>query len=232
MREYLVNLEDPCISLIIKIFGLFASQNKVLFLCNYNFLRKKAQKTLQKYQYKRYKDIEVGSLDFEVIQLYLQIYVKNYLLWADSSLLDQDLQDNKILIFQYERYFFQLMNEIKSNLRNDIDRFSLLVQSNHYPPVITKAYLFFLSNKFQLLHDNMIDIIKLLTNKYIFFCMTQKNQLKMLNILGQSQNPLKLISTKEYNVHKIFKIFEANNVFEIQKRGILNYLINNIETSL
>jgi hypothetical protein len=37
----------------------------------------------------------------------------------------------------------------------------------------------------------------------------------MLNILGQSYNPLKIISTKEYNVHKIFKIFEANNIFDI-----------------
>lgn len=124
IRDFLIeNLEkEGGFERFLKIFRMFYQENKVVFLCNFNLLRKKVLRICEDSNNK----MEIIGLDprnLMLCKLYSEIFTSCFLLWADTSSLDNDFHEIKCLIHLYEESFLKIMEKLREIARKDQKNF-------------------------------------------------------------------------------------------------------------
>ena len=214
MRDYVIELlegEDNLKNFLI-IFDSFYNSNKVIFLCNFNLLRKRVLRILDDHMHNLNQLLEKDK-ETEIVKVYAKTYAYCFLLWADTSSLENDFTELKVLKPFYELAFETLFEKLSFSMVFDAEQLKILEQEE---VIIAKRDI---SNKLDQAH----------LNKYAINGTIRKNKL-CLNLLKQA------LSTKYRLVFEnsifflksiMFKLYEENIPIEkfryyLEKILILN----------
>ena len=227
IRDFLIeNLEyEAGFERFLRIFSIFFEENKVVFLCNFNLLRKKVLKICEDANNK----LEILSLDprnLLLCQLYSQIFTSCFLLWADTSSLDNDFLEIKCLKALYEDAFIKIMRKLRVIAKKDEENFLQMLEISKNNENYKPYFLIFCDSfqkKYKLILENFLYFMKSAIVKLYDNNLSQEFFNEFLMTFVSLNNPLVNSLNKDYQLSRIHAIFESNFTLNLQKNSLITH---------
>ena len=225
IRDYLIETleQEGSFQRFLHIFQEFFEENKVVFLCNFNLLRKKVLRICEEANNK----LEVLSVDprnMKLSRLYSQIFTSCFLLWADTSSLDNDFLEITCLRSLYEESLILIMKKLREIVSQDeIHLISLL--SHPQKPSFHSYFLVYcdsLQKKYKLLLENLLYYLRAAAVKLYENDIPSELYQEFLVTFTALSHPLVLTLSKDYHLSKIHSLFESNFTLNHDKHRLLN----------
>ena len=230
IRDFLIeSLEnDGNFQRFLKIFQVFFEENKVVFLCNFNLLRKKVLRICEDSGHK----FELMSLDgrnLQLARLYSQIFTSCFLLWADTSSLDNDFLEITCLKNLYEESLIAIMRKLREiailDERNFIEMLEKINKSEDFKSFFI-IYCDSLQKKYKLIIENLLYYMRAVIMKLYENDLNGDFFLEFLKTFAALSHPLILSLNKDYHLSRIHSLFESNFTLNHDRSRLMTYCLD------
>ena len=225
IRDYLIEAleNEGGFERFINIFQSFFEGNKVVFLCNFNLLRKKVLRICEDSNNKL-EVLSIDSRNYLLCQLYSQIFTSCFLLWADTSSLDNDFLEIKCLKPLYEQSFIKIMKTLREIAQKDEEHFFEMLEISKNKESFNGYFLIFCDSfqkKYKLILENLLYFMKSVIMKLYDNNVSDELFNEFLQTFYALKNPLVLSLNKDYHLSRIHALFESNFTLNFQKNSLI-----------